>query len=182
MPRRIKHRINLTEIYSEINEVFTEKIPTDYKLVDYGNYLSYEFKTNSGTLYDLEFHYSEEFSFTKLDNNKILGEILNTDKKIIECFDIAFTLSSVINKNNPDEFELDSNKKEIIELMGRMVYILNHLIEQHSNYNLFIVGNSRRNRMKIYELIFKNHFKNKFDLYRGKSQHHNGESFFIIKK
>ena len=80
-------------------------------------------------------------------------------------------------------FDKETNKHEYIKLFGRITNILKKVITKHRSYDLFVVGFSRRNKLKIYEQIFENHFKDEFDLLYGKSQYHpNGESLFIIRK
>lgn len=187
MSRRIKkHKttIDLKKIINEsILEVFDSKIQTSFKEVNYGKYIAYEFKTSSGTSYDLEFHYSDEHGDTPLSGGKTLKEVLNTDEDLIDCFDIAFTLSFVKDKDNPDEFEIDSNKHEQFELFGRIAYIIDKLSKKYKQTRLFVIGPARRNRLDIYKKIFENIFSKNFDLYLGKSQHHYlNESLFIIRK
>lgn len=185
MSRRIKNsKISITEIFNELTEIFDKKIETEFKKIDYGEYIAYSFKTNSSHEYELEFHYSDEYCDTVLNDNIILGDVINSkcDNYNIECFDIAFTQTIVKDKDNPDEFEQETNKNEHIELMGRIAFIIGNLINEYSKINLFVVGNSRRNKNIIYETIFKNHFIDKFDLFKGESKWHNGESLFIIRK
>jgi len=180
--RKIKENLRVHFNNTLLTEVFDSMIKTNYKIIDFGEYIAYQFKTNSGNQYDLEFHYSEENIYTDLDNNIKLGDILKTNKETIPCFDIVFTLSKIKNKENPDEFEINTNLNEEFELMGRITFIISEIIND-SKYKLFIIGgDSRRNRLKIYENMFKNNFINLFDLYYGKSQFHSGKSLFIIRK
>ena len=185
-PRKSKHnKILLSEIFDEINEIFDSKIPTDFKTIDYGDYTAYEFTTNSGLKYDLEFHETYEYCDTVLNGEIALGEILKDEcfnENRIFGYDIAFTLSSTNDKDNPDEFEKETNKFEQIEVMARIAYIIDLLIKNHTDVKLFIIGYAKRNKMKIYNMLYEKHFKNNFDLYVGNSQFHKGESFFIIRK
>lgn len=187
MSRRInknRKKIHLNDLINEdiIKEIFDSKIKTEFKEINFGSYIAYRFKTSSDNEYDLEFHYAIELPNTKLSNGKTLGEVLNTNKSV-NCFDIAFSLSNISDKSNPDEFELETNLNEINELFGRISYIISIIINKYKNCKLFIIGgDSRRNRLKIYEEIFKNHFNKIFDLYHGKSEAHHGESLFIIRK
>jgi hypothetical protein len=185
MPRRIQKenkKISLLNIFENLNELFDSEIETNFREIDYGDYITYQFETKSNTKYDLEFHYSYELSDTTLNNGLTLGETIIDEKFKIECFDIAFTLSNILNKDIPDEFELETNKYEYIDLMGRISYIIKKLMNKYKKTNLFIIGNSRRNRMEIYKKIFINNFKNDFELYYGKSLYHSGSSLFIIRK
>lgn len=186
MSRKVKYnRISLYEIFENLTEVFDSDISTDFKVIDYGDYIAYNFKTNSGLEYDLEFHYTEEKCNTKLSNGKQLSDVL--PKKCLDNevsgFDIAFTMTSVSDKHNPDEFESESNKGEHVELFGRISNIIKRVMKNHIKYDLFIVGFSRRNKNQIYQKIFQNHFSNDFELLTGKSQWHpGGESLFIVRK
>ncbi len=186
MARRIKKNRTLVDLKNIINEaileVFDSKTKTDFKEVHYGDYIAYEFQTSTGTSYDLEFHYSKELSNTVLNNDKKLKEILNTNERIVNCFDIAFTLSSVEDKSNPIEFELDTNKNEQIEVFSRIAYVIDVLIKKYKKNKLFVVGGARRNLQNVYKRIFENLFSDRFDLYFGKSIHHPSDSLFIIRK
>jgi hypothetical protein len=179
------NRLSLLNIFENVNEIFDKDISTDFRVIDYGDYISYSFKTNSNTEYDLELHYTDERCSTKLSNGLELGSIL--PKKCIngqvEGFDVAFTLSAVESKHNPEEFEKETNKNEHIELFGRISNILKKVINNHRQYDLFVIGYSRRNKLEIYKQIFENHFKGEFDLLYGKSQYHpGGESLFVVRK
>lgn len=185
MSRRIKNnKLSISDIFNELNEIFDKIIPTEFKEVDYGSYMAYNFKTNSGSEYDLEFHPSFELCDTVLNDTITLKEILNEEckKGLIKCYDIAFTLTQVEDKDDPDEFEKETNKNEHLELMGRISYIIGLLIKKYNNIKLFVIGGSKRNKMVIYKTLYNNHFSEQFDLYTGKSTHHDDESFFIIKK
>jgi len=165
-----------------ITEIFDSTIETEFKEIPFDDYIAYRFKTNSGNEYDLEFHYSEEDSTTIInhENGTTLGDILNKTG-MIDCFDIAFTLTSVENKDNPDEFELETNLNEVNELFGRISYIIQILLKKYKKIKLFVIGSARRNRLKIYEKIFENHFSNEFKLFYGESQYHVGKSLFLIR-
>ncbi len=186
MSRKIKYnRLSLLNIFENINEIFDKDIPTNFRVIDYGSYISYNFKTNSNTEYDLELHYTDEQCSTKLSNGLLLGDMLpnNCVNDVIEGFDVAFTLSTIENKDNPEEFEKETNKHEYIELFARISNILKKIINKHRKFDLFVVGYSKRNKLEIYKQIFDNHFKGEFDLYYGKSQYHpGGESLFIVRK
>lgn len=183
MSRRSKPKKILT-LFNELVEVFDREIPTEFKEIDYNDYIAYSFKTKNGNEYDLEFHKSVERCDTVLDNGLLLSDLVKNKCKegLINCFDIAFTLSSVEDKENPDEFDKETNKFEHIELMGRIAYIIKKLMSRYSKIKLFIIGESKRNKMDIYKKIFNNHFENKFDIFKGKSMYHDGLSFFIIRK
>jgi hypothetical protein len=183
-PKKLnKKEIGLENLINEtILEVFNSKIETQFKEVTYGNYIAYEFKTNSGTSYDLEFHHTQEYSDTKLNGVETLGEILNTNEEMINCFDIAFSTSNIIDKNNPDEYEKETNKQEQFELFGRISYIVSIIVEKYKKIKVFVIGAAKRNKSEIYKAIFENQFKDKFDLYYGESQNHEGMSLFIIRK
>lgn len=176
-------KLSLLEIFNDVNEVFDSAIETKYTLIDYGEYFAYRFKTKSENEYDLEFHYSHERGNTKLDNNKLLNEYIKEVAGLVDCFDVSFTLTNVINKDNPDEFEIETNLHEQYDLMGRIAYIIKNEIKRNINIKLFIIGgDSRRNRLDIYKTIFNKQFNDVFDLFHGKSMWHKGDSLFIIRK
>ena len=180
-------RLNINAIIeSVINEFFDSKIETTFKEIFYSDYVCYQFKTNSNTLYDLEFHYSEEPTETVLYNNNVsdtLGNILGVKKNHVDCFDIAFSLTDIHDKENPDEFEAETNKHEYVELMARISYIIEKILKKYNKDRLFIVPPSRRNKVEIYERIFNNQFSDTFDLYYDESERNKKEkSLFIIRK
>lgn len=182
-----KNKLTITEIFNEINDVFDKEIKTDFKEVNYGDYISYEFKTNSGNTYDLEFHSSFEYCHVDLNNRETLGSVLNInclEEPIIDCFDIVFTISNIKDKDNDGEFKKEINKFEKIELMGRISFIIRKLINRYNKIKLFVIGNSKRNKMEFYQQIFNNQFSDIFDLYIGETYHHDADraSFFIIRK
>lgn len=182
MARRNKNTLRLSPLIL-LKEVFDSKIKTQFKEVQYSDHISYEFETKSGENYDLEFFYSEEKSDTTLDNGENLGSILGTTETKVPCFDISFTLSNVIDKDNPDEFEIDSNKQEQFELFGRISYIIDVIVKKYKKVDLFVIGGARRNRMDIYKKMFMNSFSNDFDVYFGESQYHPAIiSMFVIRK
>lgn len=186
MPRKIKYnRLSLLNIFENLNEFLDKDISTTFRIIDYGDYICYNFKTNSDTEYDLELHYTEEPCDTKLSNGMELSSFLSKKciNGMIEGFDIGFTLTSVENKGNPEEFEKETNKNEYIELFGRISNILKRVITDHRKFDLFVVGYAKRNRLDIYKQIFENHFSDDFYLLYGKSQHHpSGDSLFAIRK
>lgn len=171
-------------INKELFEVFNSKIKTSFKEVQYDDYIAYEFKTNSGTSYDLEFHYTTESLFTELNNtNLILGDVLkNAIGKTVDSFDVAFSISTVVDKDNPDEYERETNKHEQFELFGRIAFIVDVVSQKYKNINVFVISTARRNRLEIYKKIFENLFRDRFDLYLGESQNHEDISLFIIRK
>lgn len=184
MSRPKKNYIKKFDLLSSIKESFDSIIRTDFKIVDYGDYFSCEFYSKNGNKYDLEFHYVDENSDMVLNNGLTLGDVLNTSKNQIECLDIAFTLSSITDKDNPKSFAVDTNIKEQFDVFGRIVFILKTMIKRFNTkkYNVFIIGgDARRNRLTIYKKLFYKHFKDYFDVYEGRSEWHGDGSLFIIK-
>lgn len=176
-------RYRLLEFIENLYEVFDKLIPTDYKIINYGSYTAMQFKTNSGNSYDLEFHYTTENTNTILNNNQILKQILNTNKDIINVIDIAFTLSDVQNKDNEEEFTIDTNLNEQYEVMGRIAYIAKKQLDKYKKYNVFILADDKQsNRLKMYNKLVTNIFSSMFDIYHGVSEAHKGTSIFLIRK
>ena len=173
-------RLSLLEIFKSLDESFDSVIETTYTIINFGEYFACRFKTNSANEYDLEFHESDESSETLLGGVK-LGNIIKPKNDVINCLDVAFTLTAVKDKENPDEFEIDTNQKEQYELMGRITYILKKIVNTNNKCNLFIIGgDARRNRLKMYEMMFKNNFKDMFDLYYAKSKWHGGVNLYLL--
>jgi hypothetical protein len=182
MPRPKKNILKKIDLLSVINESFDSVIKTDFKIVDYSDYFSCEFISKNGNKYDLEFHYTQESSNILLNNGLTLGEVCHENKELINSLDIAFTLSNIEDKDNPEYFGIDTNIKEQFDVFGRIVYIIKNILKRGSKYKLFVIGgDTKRNRLSIYKKIFYNHFIGDFDVYEGDSDWHNGDSLFIIK-
>jgi hypothetical protein len=165
-----------------LNESFNSEIKTKFKMINFGDYIACRFNTDSGNEYDLEFHEIEESCDTILGGLR-LGDILNIKKSEVRCFSIAFTLSNIVNKDNPFEFEMETNLNEPYELMGRIVYICKSLIKLYKNIRVFVIGgNVKRNRLSIYKNVLKNNFEGYFDVFEGHSSSHGDNSLFIITK
>lgn len=189
MPRKnsLNKRKNLLEIINEeifMNEIFNQEIKTEYQIIEYSGYIIFRFKTNSNTFYDLEFHDSEEEDDTEFESGKtLLDYSLKSDGKYVKCFDIAFTITETIDKDNPHEYEKETNKNEYLELFGRITYILKKEYKKRNNIDLFIIGYARRNKNDIYMKIVENNFSNEFHIEKGYSIHHRGgKSMFLIRK
>jgi len=183
MPRPKKNVLKKIDLLTVITESFDSVIETDFKIVNYGEYFSCEFISRNGNRYDLEFHYTQEPSDIKLNNNLTLGEMMNVDSKVVNGLDVAFTLSVINNKDNEDEFEIDTNIREQFDVFGRIVFIIKNIVKKYGKYKLFIVGgDAKRNRLTIYKKLFHNHFIDDFDVYTGNSDWHKGDSLFMVKK
>ena len=70
-------------------------------------------------------------------------------KEFVDCFDIAFTLSDVVNKKDPEEFEIDTNKQEVYEVMGRITYICKKMII-NAGLNRIIVSSEGAEKYQIF--------------------------------
>jgi hypothetical protein len=185
MSRPKKNTLKKIDLLSIITESFDSVIKTNFKIVDYGDYFSCEFTSKNGNKYDLEFHYSQESNNIKLNNGLTLGETIGIDDELVDCLDVAFTLSIITDKDDTDSFSIDTNIKEQFDVFGRIIYIIKNIIKRYSKYRLFVIGgDARRNRLSIYKKLFDNHFSGDFDVYEGDSDWHEdeGNSLFIIKK
>ncbi len=175
-------RLSLLECFESLTESFNKTILTDFTIIDFGTYSACRFSTNSGNVYDLEFHSTIENTKTVLNDGETLQKKLNTKNNLINTIDVGFTLANVINKENPEEYELETNLNEQFELMGRITYILKQTVKKHK-VKLIVIGDSQRNKPEIYKKIFENHFSDDYALFYGESNNHDGKnSLFIIRK
>jgi len=185
MPRRKEipvKTLSLIEIYNTINESFDRIIPTDFQVIDFGDYTTYRFQTHSNNNYDLEFHQSNESCNTELNNDQRLGDYIGYNQEFIDCYDIGFTLSSVVNKDDTNEYEVDTNYNEQYDVMGRVIYICKKIMNDEEKIKLFVIGHARRNRLDIYQKLFQNHLSDQYGLFYGQSMWHDGgDSLFIIR-
>jgi hypothetical protein len=181
--KQIKNKV--LEIINEelmINEIFNTEIETAYRIINYSDYVVFQFKTNLGNEYDLEFHDSEESNQIQFKSGKTLADYNLSKTEKVKCLDIAFTISSVIDKEEPNEFEKETNLNEYHELFARMIYICKKEIQKDKKHKLYVIGYSRRNKNDIYLKIVENNFKNLLEIEHGISQYHpNGLSLFLIK-
>lgn len=183
MSRPKKNILKKIDLLSIITESFDSVIKTDFKIVDYGDYFSCEFTSKNGNKYDLEFHYSQESSSIELNNGLTLGKTIGINDELVDCLDVAFTLSIIVDKDDEDSFSIDTNIKEQFDVFGRIVYIIKNVIKRYSKYRLFVIGgDAKRNRLRIYKKLFQNHFIDNFSVYEGDSDWHEGDSLFIIKR
>ena len=176
-------KLSLVEVFQSINESFEQIIPTDFRIIDFDNFVVCRFESDSKHSYDVEFYYREESSLTVLNDGKMLGDYMGYKKPYIDTFDIGFTLSDIKNKDNPDEYEKETHLNEVQEVMGRITYICKRMLSKYKKVKLFVIGPAKRNKLDIYENMYYNNFANDFDLFYGKSLWHDeGNSMFLVRK
>mgnify|MGYP001606301577 FL=1 len=88
------------------------------------------------------------------------------------------------DRDNAKEYEKPTFENEQYEVLGRITSIIEQFINNNSKYNILsIAGDTEKRRMNSYLYIFNNHFKNKFNRYKGESENsETGESYYFIRK
>ena len=116
-----------------INEIFESPLATEYTSSNHpNNGLKLIFKTNSETEYRLDLLFIEEF-------NEVINHISFTLNK--STFDI-------IPDNNHDydimnsEYDKPTGKKEMIEILNRIHFILRDLVSKNKINNSFCIGST----------------------------------------
>jgi hypothetical protein len=191
--RKGKFKLLLENTNNLLNEYFDSILKTEYDEfldnIDGYSAIIYKFKTNSKTSYDLEFINSQEPANLKISEYRFIDIIKREyliNNYLVDCWDIGFTLSNRIGKNDryvdDETYKKETNKNEVIELMGRISYLCNIFLEKYKP-NILIVGKDTDSRkLRIYLQIFKNIFKNNFEIFEGKSTGYYEGAYYFINK
>jgi hypothetical protein len=156
MPRRIskKTNINLDSILNDIS-FFIEPVVTNYKEIDFGSHISYEFESESNLIY-LNFYYSKyncDIILTQ-PNGKLLGNIIGGDcdsYELIDCFEVDLSFIGDEDLNT-------------IDLFPKLMYILKKLITQYRKIRLFVIKDISETNIEYFKLILGESFFDYFDL------------------
>lgn len=123
--------------FIKINEIYNSEINTDYNCIkDYNEYKSYVFKTNSNIEYRLDLFIIYEVTINKRVNH------------------ISFTLSNI--EWDDEQYENLTNYNETIELLNRIRFIINDLVNKNKILNYFCIGGSDlKEKNSIYKYFLK---------------------------
>ncbi len=166
-------------------EILETKLETEFTETRIANGDEYSFKTNGGVEYLLHFFY-RMLEYDDKIGDKNVGDLID-DKYFrysrIGCVAVGYTLGNW--NGNPNEYSIDTNKHEAIELFSRISYLVDVFKSKHVNNPIYIVGNENgdERRLKLYELLYKNIFNNDFEMFKGQyANYKNYAMFFISKK
>lgn len=180
------------ELNNYLNELFDHPLKTDYEIinrrVEDWDVVTFRFKTNSETQYDIEFMETETFIFNELSNGKKLKDYINLNHVVdyfINTVDISFTLTDRV-LNNPnitdDEYTKETNKNEQLELFNRITYLIQIYINEYVP-EIFVIGkDTKPSKLKIYKKLYQNIFSNNYIFFEGDNEGYNNGAFYIIKK
>lgn len=130
-----------------INEIFESPLVTEYTSSNHpNNGLKIVFKTNSETEYRLDLLFIEEF-------NEVINHISFTLNK--STFDIIPGNIHDYDIMN-SEYDKPTGKKEMIEILNRIHFILKDLVSKNKINNSFCIGSTEIiEKNNIYEYFLK---------------------------
>jgi hypothetical protein len=150
-----------------INEIFNNPLQTEYRLYKNAKNLKAIFKSNSNTEYRLD-----------------VFPIVEENKGIVNHISFSTSNNNITDKN---EYEALTDKKEMIEILNRIHFILNKMVENSIVYNYFCIGASEiEKRNNIYEYFLEivvgvdGFDKLKTDVYKNKEDDLNWGLYFKI--
>jgi len=160
----------------EFNLIETEYI-TNYKELRDIEVEEKQFTSKNNNLYSVYFMITEEDD-EKLSNGKYLSEYTELDK-------IPTIFFSISERGFGENFDKLTNKKEYLEVMGKVVYIIFNYINKH-NYTTYSVGELGDKKINFYN-NYRKHFK-EFTVLTGPSSFYTdsndekGTAYFLVKE
>jgi len=190
--KRIKSLIK-EEFDKIITEVFDKEVPTEYIIlktkIDVFDAITYRFKSNSNTSYDLEFLFTYVRGREIMDDKSLLYQHIKDLKsnETLDSIDIAFTLSKRVEGGKyitHDDYTKNSELNEPIEVMGRIQFLIKEFIRNNEQIKIYVVGrNTQSGKLSIYKKLFNNIFSNQSTLIEGNHFGYlEGAMYFINKK
>lgn len=168
-----------------INETFQSKLETEYTVIENRDrgipeYV-YEFKTNSGTEYCLEFICQLIKPTTKIDRkNKISKITKNLTKAGNKYFCIEIGFSTKDNFNN-DNYLNNTNKNEPFELLSRIGYLVDIYQRKFPNIKMYTVSTETNSKkINIYRELYKNIFASNFKMMEGDYENNRTGALYFI--
>jgi hypothetical protein len=167
------------EVNQYLIEVLDQPRETQFKIIKrthHGEPLTtYRFRTDSGISYDLEFYESE------FDEGEV--KLINSDNKIYNGVDIAFSMTNKVRKND-DEYHKRTALNEQYELFSRISFLVKKYIESHPEIKCYIIGfGEYASNMRIYKKLYENIFSTYFELFEGTNPYYEtNKAFYFIKK
>jgi hypothetical protein len=138
-----------------LNEIFAKPKETEFVIgrekskyfKDKMNYYS-TFKTSSGQEYVVDFVYVQEKNQFKNDN----------------VFNLSFTIKENRDLDNYNKYEEETNKKELIELTKRLIYVIIESIDviklKYKNVIILIGETENPQKINFYKNVINDSFKN----------------------
>jgi len=144
----VENKMNLFKRSLSINEeIFEEPLKTEYNLIFLNDsFMKIIFKSKSNTECRLDLHVIQE-------NNELINHIAFTtnDSK----YD---TIPNNLDDYNQYEVEYNqpTNKYEMVEVLNRVRFILNDLVDKNKTNNNFCIGGTEiKSKNNIYEYFLK---------------------------
>jgi hypothetical protein len=167
----LNFRLNEELDFNMVETKFKE-IPIDSIFIKNEKDTIYRFITKSLNFYDLYFSLTEEFG-SKLKDNTYITDYTNDY--------IPTIFFSLTNRGlNVDTFDLLTNKNEKFEVMGKVIYLIDHFV-QLNNYNVYSIGEVSDEKYRFYSYYLHN--LPYFTIKEGTSNNYNGKmAYYLIKK
>lgn len=160
-----------------LNESFVTKLQTEYKFIEKNNdglrEYAYEFKTNSGTEYCLEFISAFIGPAILIDGKNQISTITKNLKQYngdYFCVEIGFTIKSNygVSSIGDDRYVQNTNKGEPFELLSRISYLVDIYQQKFPNISLYVVSKETDSKkLEIYRTIYRNIFSDQFKMIEG---------------
>lgn len=184
----------IRENFESLNEIQFIKTETEfkefYRIVKPNiKTLVYQFISDRGYSYDLEFMQTNFYPNLLMDDNRKFCDIL----KNINCndkynsIDLGFAPSERLENNkeiNHKEYSQDTKRNEQWDVMNRIVYLVGVFVERHPQIMFYGFGRNTDNiKIKMYLDIYKECFSDNFARFDGKSKLYPpyGAIYFIHK-
>ena len=155
-----------------INEIDFILIETEYIINIMSNNIDrYDFLSNKNNSYSVYFKLTEENDI-KISNDERLSKytILN---------EIPTIFFSLTKRQFSDDFDDIVDKKEQLEIMGKVIFIILEYIKTHT-YTTYSIGEVGEKKINFYN-YYRKYFK-EFEILTGKSKNYNNIAYYLIKK
>lgn len=170
----------ITDFFEYIKEIDFNIISTEYYInyhkLDNNDVESYNFVSKNNT------KYSVYFMITKEDN------VLLSDKTYLKQHgnidEIPTIFFSLTERNFDDNFDDITNNNEMLEVMGKVVYLIKEYINKH-NYDIYSIGTTDDKKIKFYN-HYRKYFKD-YNILIGNSKYYfdnfnnNTDVFYLVK-
>lgn len=165
-----------------------QPISVEYDIYLDSNLDVYRFKTNKGYSYDVDFFKDKIYpdKIIIVDTNEYLSTVLNDD--IISLVEIGFTPTEV--KNNTDQKDFGTindpyiertNRNEVIEVLGKVLFLVNEYINKNPTYKIYALGtNTHNNNINVFSMLFEQYFSDKYEKFKVREPKRNYNHYYFI--
>lgn len=172
-----------------LNEAIHGKTQTDYtirfELLHNEKVELWNFYTELGNNYDLEFFHQEESGNILLQNGLYLYQTVKEQKNIYNIISLGFTVGNLKpeEREDPNIHDKETNNDELFDLIRRINYLVNEFITKNTNIKIYSIGLDTHDvKMKMYLDMFKYNYSDKFEIIEGESSYYYDNSYYFIDK